>query len=87
MIVKRKIKEQEQKYEYKGKPIKYNTNMHIRISKETLGKLKSLSWYLGYKDYAKLVRDIMDNFMEQYEFIEDVSLVDENNKYIVREGE
>lgn len=87
MIVKRTIKEQQQEYEYKGKTIHYDTNMHIRMNSETIAKLKSLSLYLGYKDYAKLVRDIIDNFMEQYEFIEDKSLVNENDRYIIRGGE
>lgn len=87
MIVKRTIKEQQQEYEYKGKIINYDKNMHIRMNSETIAKLKSLSLYLGYKDYAKLVRDIIDNFIEQYEFIEDKSLVNENDRYIIREGE
>lgn len=86
MIVKRVIKDQEQEYEYKGKTVNYNTNMNIRINKDIIGKLKSLSWYLGYKDYAKLVRDIIDDYLEKYEFIEDTSLVDQNNKYIIREN-
>lgn len=86
MIVKRTIKEQQQEYEYKGKHINYDTHMHIRSSKEVIGKLKSLSLYLGYKDYAKLVRDIINEYLEKYEFIEDTSLVDVNDKYIIREN-
>lgn len=85
MIVKRTIKEQQQEYEYKGKSINYDTNLHVRMNSKTIDELKSLASYLGYKDYAKLVRDIINSYLDRYEFIKDTSLVDKNDQYIVRE--
>lgn len=67
MIVKRTIKEQQQEYEYKGKIINYDKNMHIRMNSKTIDKLKSLASYLGYNNYTKMIRDIIDDFISNHE--------------------
>ena len=65
MIVKRIIKEQEQEYEYKGKPVNYDAYLHIRISKETLEELKYLALNLGYDNYTKMIRKVLNYFISK----------------------
>ena len=84
MLVKRTIRNTEQTYEYKGKEKKYDGYIQLRVEKETIGKLKSLSKHLEYTDYAKLTRDIIDKYLDKFEFIEDTSLEDKDKCYIVK---
>lgn len=65
MIVKRTIKEQQQEYEYKGKPVNYDAYLHIRISKDTLEELRFLALNLGYENYTKMVRKLLEDFISK----------------------
>lgn len=64
MLVRRTIKNVEQEYEYKGKEKKYDAYVQVKIEKAKKEKLLELANKKGYKDYAKLLREVIDKLLE-----------------------
>lgn len=83
MLVTRKIKGQVQTYEYRQKPNANDAKLNMRLSTETLGKAKAVAEYLGYNNYSKFIRDLIDIETSKYHFTETTTLEDINKTYKV----
>lgn len=76
MLVTRTTKGQVQTYEYHQKDNANDAKLNMRLSKETLGKIKSVAEYLGYNNYSKFIRDVMELEVNKYNFEETTTLED-----------
>lgn len=64
MIVKRVIKQNVQEYEYKGKEVKFDDYIQLRIETWKKQKLKEIAQAKGYKNYSALVKEAIDGIIE-----------------------
>lgn len=83
MLVTRKIKGQVQTYEYRQKPNANNTRLNIRLNDETFAKLKCLSEYHNYKNYSQYIRELIEEKIKQYTFVETTKAEDSSKTFKV----
>jgi len=83
MLVTRTTKGQVQTYEYHKKDNANDAKLNMRLSTETLGKAKAVAEYLGYNNYSKFIRDLIDIEASKYHFTETTTLGDTTKIYKV----
>lgn len=83
MLVTRTTKGQVQTYEYHKKDNANDAKLNMRLSTETLGKAKAVAEYLGYNNYSKFIRDVMEFEINKYHFTETTTLSDTTKIYKV----
>lgn len=63
-IITKEIKGKTISYEYKGKEKKYDSYIQLRIEEEKKQKLIELSKELEYSSYSAMIKDIIDDYLE-----------------------
>lgn len=63
-IITKEIKGKTISYEYKGKEKKYDSYIQLRIEEEKKQKLIELSKELEYNSYSAMIKDIIDDYLE-----------------------
>ena len=85
MLVTRTTKGQVQPYEYHKKDNANDAKLNMRLNTETLGKAKAVAEYLGYNNYSKFIRDVMEFEINKYHFTETTTLEDSTRMFKVIE--
>lgn len=67
MLIKRIKQNSVQEYEYKGKEIRFDDYIQVRIEKQKKEKLKEIAQAKGYSTYSKLVKVLIDDLISDYD--------------------